>query len=68
MSNQSIISQYDFYHLPEVIAQIEIQKVTPFFNPAHKAAAYRIKEIAEQHGVGEHFQNIEDDYRPLELN
>jgi len=56
------IDMTDFYNLPEVIEQIEIQKTTPFFNPAHKDAAYKILEIATKYGAERYFGDPEEDY------
>jgi hypothetical protein len=52
---QAPISQSAFFALPEVVAQIEIQKRNPYGSAAHRAAWNKLCEIADAHGVGEHF-------------
>jgi len=54
-----IISQVDFYNLPEVAEQLEIQKKNPPWSE-ESINAQRVKlEIAEQHGVADKFETIE---------
>ena len=60
---QPTIPMNEFYELPEVVEQINIQKTTPFFEPLHKAAAYKIKEIATRYGAERYFCDVESDYK-----
>lgn len=53
------ISQCEFYKLPIIIAQVEIQKRNPPWSK-ESIAAQRVKlEIAEQQGVADKFETIE---------
>lgn len=57
------ISQKDFYELPEVVEQINIQKVNPYGSEAHKTAYLSIVQIAKDCGVYEQYKAAGgDDY------
>lgn len=46
------LTQAEFWALPEVVEQQEIQKNTPYGRPEHRAAFDRIKQLlAEQMGA-----------------
>ena len=43
------MTQQEFYNLPDVKAQIEIQKMNPYGSDAHKAAHKALVDIARIH-------------------
>lgn len=53
------ISQREFYELPEIKACIEAQKANPFGSEPHRNAHIEILRIAEEHGVSQYFETIE---------
>ncbi len=57
----STISQQEFHALPEVIEQINIQKVNRFGTDEHRNAVTAIYEIAKQYGA-ERFMISPEDY------
>ena len=54
------MNQREFYSLPSVIKQIDIQKKNPHGSKEHRKAFLEIREIARQFGVEKHFDNIYD--------
>lgn len=50
------MTQQEFYELPEVQEQIEIQKQNPHGSANHKAAHDKIGEIAKDRGVFDEYQ------------
>ena len=50
------MTQQEFYNLPEVQAQIEIQKRNPYGSTEHRAAFDAIAEIAKAHGVYDQYK------------
>lgn len=49
------MNQKEFYSLPEVIEQIEIQKTNPYGSTEHREAYEEMYNIAAQYGVEEQF-------------
>lgn len=45
------MTQQEFYELPEVQQQLGIQKVNRHGSKEHRAAFYKIGEIAKKYGV-----------------
>lgn len=54
------ISQSDFFNLAEVKACQEIQKRNPFGSRKDRDATIKMREIAAEYGVEEHFDTAED--------
>jgi len=54
-----MISQKEFYDLPEVVVLIEIQKNNPPWSDKSIDAQREKLEIAEKHGVADKFETIE---------
>lgn len=50
------MTQSEFYNLPEVQQQLDIQKTNPYGSSEHKAAFYAVSEIAKDHGVFEEYK------------
>ena len=50
------MNQQEFYNLPEVQAQIEIQKTNAYKTDAHKAAFDQIGLIAKDKGVWSEYE------------
>lgn len=49
------MNQQEFYKLPEVREQIEIQKSNPYGSKEHKSAYFRIGGIAKENGVWDEY-------------
>lgn len=50
------MNQQEFYNLPEVQEQLEIQKQNRYGSETHKNAYFQIGEIAKQKGVWDEYQ------------
>jgi hypothetical protein len=50
------MNQQEFYQLPEVLEQIEIQKFNAYRSPAHRQAFDNIGLIADKNGVGDQYR------------
>lgn len=50
------MTQQEFYNLPEVKKQLDIQRNNPHGSEAHRAAFDAIGPIADKHGVGEEYR------------
>ena len=48
--------QQEFYNLPEIQTQLNIQKRNPYGSAKHKAAHEKIGEIAKDRGVFDQYQ------------
>jgi len=55
MNTKQEISMKDFFALPEVVKQQEIQKRNPYGSAEHIEAFRQIRRIALRYGVEEHF-------------
>lgn len=54
--DKNTMTQPEFYNLPEVQEQLNIQKQNPYGSEAHKKAHCMIGEIAKDNGIFEQYQ------------
>lgn len=50
------MTQHEFYELPEVQAQLDIQKANRYGSPEHKKAYEEIGKLAEKYGVADMYK------------
>ncbi len=50
------MNQLEFYSLPEVLHQIEVQKKNPYGSKEHKEAFDEIGKIANRNGCGSDYR------------
>mgnify|MGYP000586537126 CR=1 FL=1 len=49
------MKQQEFYELPEVQEQLNIQRTSPYGSPEHKAAFYAVGTLAVKYDVAEEY-------------